>query len=54
MSRCHMVMKHSKPGCTRDEWDQMVADHGRAEEARVSAQGNEKHLEKLEVNGAGG
>ena len=44
MSRCLMDMKHSKPGCTRDEWDQMVADHGQAEEARVSAYGNENTL----------
>lgn len=30
MSRFHMIMKYSKPGCAKDEWDQMVADHRKA------------------------
>ena len=29
MSRCKVVLKYSKPGCTKDEWDQAVADNWR-------------------------
>ena len=32
----------------------IVANHRKAEEARADAQGNEEHLEKVEVNGAWG
>lgn len=35
MSRCNMIMKYSKPGCTRDEWDQIVADRREATKARL-------------------
>lgn len=51
MSRCNMNMRYSKPGCTRDEWGQIVADHRKAIEAEDEI---EQYLETLEINSAGG
>lgn len=54
MSRYNVVLTYSKPGCTKDEWDQTVADHRKAEEAEAGSQKMKKYLVTLEDDGAGG
>ena len=51
--RYNITMGYSKPGCTRDEWDQMVSDHRRAAEVERGSQQTMDDLQTLDVGGTG-
>lgn len=52
LSQWNINMTHSKPGCTRDEWDQRVMENRRAEEARIGLLRIDRCLESRESIGA--
>ncbi|CAD6582961.1 MAG: hypothetical protein ASARMPREDX12_001132 [Alectoria sarmentosa] len=51
LSRCNITMKYSKPGCTKDEWDQIIVNLRKASEAEAGPKRIDDYLVPLVFEG---